>query len=291
MRIFQGLFKTVRPHQQIKNGAVILGAIATGSANSFESAWKILSLVISWIFLSGSVYIFNDISDYENDRVHPIKSQRTIASNQMSIKKGKILGIVLLTIAVLIQVQLGPKVFLICVLYFLINVAYSHILKNLVIIDLLAVSSGFVLRGLSGVYVVSAIPSVWFILLSIFGSLLLVTGKRHSQKSEAKITHGVNRSNAVGYPDTFLNQLQAVCSAGLLMSYVLMSEEKFRYSELQHTILQFSILPFLATLLYLNLYLTEEKESDVTRLFLMKKPLALSSAIWLFVFSISLVVR
>lgn len=288
--IIKGTISAIRPIQQIKNGAVVLGAVATGNVVSFHSVGIVAILVFSWILLSGSVYLLNDLSDYEFDKIHPVKSKRAIASGQISRGTGALIGSILAIVGIVIQYQMNFATFLIGMVYLTINILYSFSLKNFSVLDILAVTSGFVLRGLSGIFVVDAEPSVWFILLSLFGSLLLVSSKRQNQKIEENENKGSHREAASGYSSNFLTQIQTMCSTGLLISYVMMTEEKFKFSQAQHIVLQFSIAPFLATILYLNLYISEHHESDVTRLILTKRPLALSAIVWLIFFITSLVI-
>jgi 4-hydroxybenzoate polyprenyltransferase len=120
---------------------------------------------------------------------------------------------------------LGLDVAICAFVYLVLNIAYSAKLKNFVIIDILIVCAGFVLRGLSGVLIVDATPSLWFILLSLFGSLLLISGKRYAQTSESDFQSS-QRSTVTQYSSAFLKQIQTISSTGLIISYVMMTQEK-----------------------------------------------------------------
>lgn len=267
---------------------MVLGAFASGYITDMSTSARVLLLVMSWILLSGSVYIINDISDYKNDKNHPRKSLRPIAANLISKKAAAIFLIPCLTLSFGIQYTLGFELSLIGATYFLINVSYSLYFKNLVVIDLLLVSSGFVLRGLSGVYVVDATPSVWFVLLSLFGSLLLVGGKRSAQKVENESHTQSNRALVSFYSANFLNQIQTICSTGLIICYVMMTQEKNLGSNFEEIMLNLSIIPFLSTILYINYYHDSENEADVASMLFKKKPLAISATIWACFFYLSL---
>jgi decaprenyl-phosphate phosphoribosyltransferase len=279
----------VRPSQQVKGGAVLLGALASGNINSTRTSINVFLLICAWVALSGFVYIVNDITDLETDRNHAEKSKRPVASGQISVINAALSAALLLVFSGFLLMQLEMSLVWIGLVYLLINIAYSLYLKNTVIIDLIIVSSGFVLRGLSGVLVVNATPSVWFILLSVFGSLLLVAGKRAAQKEEISVIKKSHRESISRYSTSFLKQIQIMSGTGLIFSYVLMSQEKFLATELNRIILNLSILPFLSTVLYIIYYLDQEKETDVTRLLVSQKALTISCAIWTLTFTLAMV--
>jgi len=165
-----------------------------------------------------------------------------------------------------------------------LNIAYSAKLKNFVVIDILIVCAGFVLRGLSGVMIVNAQPSLWFILLSLFGSLLLVSGKRSAQQNTSIAYSESQRMTISRYPLTFLRQIQTISSSGLIISYVMMTQEKANSDNIQKIILEFTIVPFLSTILYINYYQDTQSEEEVTHLLVSKRPILYSSLIWFVLF-------
>jgi decaprenyl-phosphate phosphoribosyltransferase len=278
----------IRPTQQIKNGAVLLGAFASGNINSVSISINVLLLALAWVGLSGFSYIINDITDLKTDKNHPEKSKRPIASGQISVLRGATISIFLICLSTLLLISLGKSLFFIGILYILINISYSLYLKNILVIDLLIVSSGFVLRGLSGVLIVNARPSVWFLLLSVFGSLLLVAGKRSAQKREMGEIIRSHRESISLYSSSFLTQIQIMSSTGLIISYVMMSQEKLLTSDTNGLLLNLSILPFLSTILFISYYQDQERETDVTRLLISKKPLSISCATWTLMFILSM---
>jgi decaprenyl-phosphate phosphoribosyltransferase len=288
METLRRLFSLVRPSQQLKSGAVVLGALASGKVNSLGAAMSLAFLTLLWISLSSCVYILNDISDLEKDRVHPKKSQRPIASGQVTLKFARNLLIILILTNLTLFPLLGSGVAICAILYLALNIAYSAKLKNLIVIDILIVCSGFVLRGLSGVLVVKAEPSLWFVLLSLFGSLLPVSGKRHAQRVESENLEVPQREIITQYPLSFLKQIQTISSSGLIISYVMMTSEKANIDNIQKLLLEMTIVPFLSTILYINYYQNIQNEEEVTHLLVSKKPILFSSIIWFALFLMSL---
>jgi len=288
MEALRQLLSLTRPSQQIKTGAVVLGALASGKVNSLDAFINLTLLTLLWVTLSSCVYILNDISDIEKDKQHPKKSQRPIASGRVTLKFARSVLIVLLLINVIFFPFLGRGVTICALFYLALNIAYSAKLKNFIVIDLLIVCAGFVLRGLSGVLVVEAEPSLWFILLSLFGSLLLVSGKRHVQRIESENLEAFHREIITRYPLTFLRQIQTISSSGLIISYVMMTQERASSDNIQKLLLELSIVPFLSTIFYISYYQDVQNDEEITHLLVSKKPILYSSIVWFVLFSASL---
>ena len=288
MTTVQKLFRLTRPSQQLKTGAVVLGALASGKVNSLEAITNLILLTLLWVSLSSCVYILNDISDLEKDKLHPKKSRRPLASGYVSINFACSTLVIFLLINIALFPYLGSGVSICALIYFILNIAYSLKLKNFVVIDILIVCAGFVLRGMSGVLIVNAEPSLWFILLSLFGSLLLVSGKRSAQQFENKDLVALHRITIYQYPLTFLRQIQNISSSGLIISYVMMTQEKVSAGNVQRIILELTIVPFLSTILYINYYQDIQNEEEVINLLVSKRPILYSSVIWFLLFTMSL---
>jgi 4-hydroxybenzoate polyprenyltransferase len=288
MTTVQKLFRLTRPSQQLKTGAVVLGALASGKVNSLEAITNLILLTLLWVSLSSCVYILNDISDLEKDKLHPKKSRRPLASGYVSINFACSTLVIFLLINIALFPYLGSGVSICALIYFILNIAYSLKLKNFVVIDILIVCAGFVLRGMSGVLIVNAEPSLWFILLSLFGSLLLVSGKRSAQQIENKDLVALHRKTMYQYPLTFLRQIQNISSSGLIISYVMMTQEKVSAGNVQRIILELTIVPFLSTILYINYYQDIQNEEEVINLLVSKRPILYSSVIWFLLFTMSL---
>ena len=289
MTTLRKLFSLTRPPQQLKTGAVVLGALASGKVNSLEAINNLVLLTLLWVSLSSCVYILNDISDLEKDKLHPKKSRRPLASGHVSINFARSILVIFLLVNIALFPYLGSGVSICALIYFILNIAYSLKLKNFVVIDLLIVCAGFVLRGLSGVLIVNAEPSLWFILLSLFGSLLLVSGKRSAQQIESKDLIAPHRKTISQYSLTFLSQIQTISSSGLIISYVMMTQEKVSAGNVQRIILELTIVPFLSAILYINYYQDIRNEEEVINLLVSKRPILYSSVIWFLLFTMSLI--
>jgi decaprenyl-phosphate phosphoribosyltransferase len=223
----------------------------------------------------------NDLQDLEFDRQHPRKKSRALASGSVSRNSARFLMVLLLIVAFLIAF-FTPLEILYCLLtYFCLNVFYSLGGKNVVVLELLIVASGFVLRGLVGVYAVGADPSMWFNLLAMFASLLLVSGKRLAEKNNEKIE--INRVTVQQYTLEFLVSIRTVSVAGLLMTYFLMVENKIQDTDIPQysVVMQLSLLPYIYCVLALSYFMSRSDLEEPDTILVKFKPLMVGGLLWL----------
>ncbi len=205
MRIYINL---LRPKHWIKNFLIFFPVIFYRSTN-IKDYIKVFVGVICFSALASSIYIFNDIQDKDKDRLHVIKCKRPIASGQISVKKGFILGIFLLVCSLMASLLLGGFQALgIGIIYFVINILYSFGLKNKTIIDVVILSAGFVLRVLYGGVILQIYVSSMLLLTVFMFSLYMGLGKRRNEKRKVeKDTREVLKL----YTDTFLDRNMYMC--------------------------------------------------------------------------------
>lgn len=198
----------LRPKHWIKNFLVFFPVIFYRSTNVRDYI-KVFAGVICFSVLASSIYIFNDIRDKEKDRLHIVKSRRPIASGQISVKTGIILGIIILICALIASFVLGGFPALgIAIIYFVINILYSFGLKNKTIIDVVILSAGFVLRVLYGGIILRIYVSAMLLLTVFMFSLYMGLGKRRNEKRKVeKDTRDVLKL----YSDSFLDRNMYMC--------------------------------------------------------------------------------
>ena len=178
---------------------------------------------IVFSFASSIVYVLNDLSDIEKDRMHPVKKNRPLASGAISKTQAYIIMFVLAIIISVIMYffYLHSKnifVILIPLIYIVLNICYSKGLKNMPIIDVVILVSGFVLRVMYGGIVVNVEVSKFLYLMVIFGSFYLGFGKRRNE-----ILKNGDKSRRVlsYYNKEFLDKNMYVCLALAIVSYSL----------------------------------------------------------------------
>jgi 4-hydroxybenzoate polyprenyltransferase len=175
------LIEELRPKQWYKQGVIFVPLLFSKNLTNIDSIISILIATISFCLISSSVYIINDISDAEEDREHPVKKHRPIASGDVSIRLGIVTALLLFIISVGLGYILGLLFLAVILIYFIQNLLYSYWLKRIAFIDILMISFGFVLRSTSGAVAISEPVSPWLISCIGFLALLLGVGKRKNE--------------------------------------------------------------------------------------------------------------
>jgi len=175
--------RLARPRQWIKNLLVFVAPAAAGVLLHGSVLLRTVASFAIFCLAASGTYFLNDAIDAPADRLHPTKRTRPVASGVVPATMALTLGIVLLVVAVLLgELLAGWHLALVMGVYGLVNVAYSLGMKNEPVLDLAAVSSGFVLRAVAGGVAAGVVLSNWFLIVTSFGSLLIVTGKRSGEQ-------------------------------------------------------------------------------------------------------------
>ncbi len=215
------LLRLMRPHQWVKNTFVLTGLLFGHAWRDPNLTTQVVLAFIAFCLVSSTVYIINDIVDLEQDRHHPKKSQRPLASGQVSITAAIILAVVLGAFGFWLALRASKIVAVILVAYALMNIAYSLRLKHVVILDVFIIATGFMLRILAGTLGVGIPPSQWLLLCGMMVTLFLGFTKRRAEiiaLTEKKTAH---RKVLVHYGPVLLDKMIGITAAGLIMSYSL----------------------------------------------------------------------
>jgi len=213
--------KIARPVHWIKNLSLFAAILLTGTL--FE---KGLFLDVFWAFIAfnfatSATYIFNDILDVKQDRLHPTKKNRPIASGKLPIGFAVFEAIALSLFALFAALSLGNLFFLLVAGYLVMQFLYSLGLKNLPIIDILIIAAGFIIRVYAGAFVINAHLSVWFLLCVISVALFLASGKRRAELNLLKETNEITRTSLVRYKKELLNSYVTMFGNASWMSWSL----------------------------------------------------------------------
>lgn len=150
VKIILALIYATRPRQWIKNLAVFAASIFTGQLFNGEIFKNSLSAFIIFCALSAATYLFNDVIDVKRDRFHPVKKLRPVASGTLPIPIAMAASLVLALGGLYFAAGIIPTFFLISVLYLVLQLSYTLFLKNIAVLDILAIASGYILRVLGG---------------------------------------------------------------------------------------------------------------------------------------------
>ncbi len=211
----------LRPRQWSKN--LLLFAALLFSATFLEPARVLLAFLgfISFCLLSGAGYILNDIMDRDQDRAHPHKRKRPLASGAIGVKPAVLAMLLALSAAFTLALFLGNLFFLSALAYFVLSLCYSLRLKQLVIIDAFVVASGFLIRAAAGAFAVGVTISPWLLLCTLLLALFLVLTKRRQET--LGLARGISNHRRVlaQYPLPYLDQLIGIVTAATIIAYAL----------------------------------------------------------------------
>ncbi len=277
---------SMRPQQWIKN--LFLFAALIFSENLFNSYDIFLTVVGFFVFsfTASGIYLFNDITDLEKDKLHPTKSQRPLPSGKLSTSTASLVSMFLMAFGIVAAFFLTIGFGIVLLLYSVINVLYSLKLKDIVILDVMTISAGFVLRVIGGAILINVPTSEWLIICTILLSLFLGFSKRRHEIMILENDANSHRSVLEHYSPYFLDQMIGIVTASTVMSYALytISEEtvkKFGTSHLIYTV------PFVLYGIFRYLYLVHKKEEggNPTKLAVTDRPLMVNVILWILVTS------
>src|SRR5258708_18684478 len=216
----ESLVKVARPIHWVKNFSVFAALIFAGEL--YHKIFFINVFLTFWIFsfAASSTYILNDIFDAKRDRLHPIKKNRPIASGNLPITLAIFECVFFAVLALTLSNLISSALFLLTLIYLIMQILYSSFLKNLPIIDIIIIATGFVIRVYAGAFAINAHLSVWFLLCVISVALFLASGKRRAELGLLG-KDGKTRLALARYPRELLNSYVTMFGNAAWMSWAL----------------------------------------------------------------------
>ena len=268
----KNLIRLIRPHQWVKNLVVLLPVFFGGALLHIESVYAGLVTALCFSFAASSIYCLNDIVDVDNDRRHPVKCHRPLASGAISIAQGYTLMFLMFVLSML-------STFLLChnqletasviLFYWILNIAYCLKLKQYAIIDVCVVSFGFVLRILAGGYATSIHLSKWIVLMTFLLMLFLSFAKRRDDVVRMNDTGHVPRQNTIRYNLNFINQAITITASVTLVCYIMytVSPETIQNFHTDYLYLT-SVFVLVGLLRYIQIAVVDKRSGDPTKVML-----------------------
>ncbi|MEZ5095178.1 MAG: decaprenyl-phosphate phosphoribosyltransferase [Nocardioides sp.] len=240
------LVRLLRPKQWAKNLLVLAAPFAAGSLLEPAVAGSTGVAFVSFCLASSAVYCLNDVADREADRLHPTKRLRPVASGELSERTATGAGVVLAVLALALAALASWALVAVLAAYLVLQAGYAGWLKHEPVLDIVAITVGFLLRAVAGGLAAHLPISQWFLLVAGFGSLFMVSGKRYSELHTLGSEAGTRRS-LVRYTPTYLRFVWSMAAAVTAMAYSLWAFEIGGGTSVPwHTI---SIAPFVIGLL------------------------------------------
>ena len=221
MKTFLTLVHLLRVKQWTKNAVVFAAfAFALGDRQQDLAAWelwKVCLAALAFSLVSSAVYVFNDLKDAPQDRLHPIKCRRPIASGAVGPGLAWISGLVLLAVGMAGAWRLGTELAAVLGAYLVLQIVYTLGLKRLALVDVIVIALGFVLRALAGAVVIHVKISPWLLVCAMMLALFLGLCKRRHEK--VNLAGMGTRAALDGYDERLLDLLIAMTGASALVCY------------------------------------------------------------------------
>ena len=288
--VVRGLIKTMRIKQWTKNVLVFAAPGAAGVALHARPLLHELAAFGLFCAVASGTYFLNDAMDAPADRLHPVKRNRPVAAGIISVPTAFVMAAVLMGggigLGALLRLQLG----LVLGVYVVLQVAYSSWLKHMPIYDLTCVAGGFLLRAIAGAVAIPVVVSEWFLIVTTFGSLLMVTGKRLAEHAELGEGRGGHRATLDAYSVTFLRIVVAMSATAAVVGYSLWAFglEAVQVHHHDGIFFQLSIVPVLLALLHFTFLIEQGKGARPEELVLGDRQLQLLGAIWVGLFALGI---
>lgn len=215
-----GIIKAIRPVHWVKNASIFAALIFSGFLFEREMFIRVVEGFMVFSLAASATYLLNDVFDVQRDRQHPFKRNRPIASGSVPIPLALFASLILALSALLWASLLSQLFFLLLAFYLILQIFYSLSLKNMHVIDILVIATGFVIRVYSGAVLVNAHLSVWFLLCVISVALFLASGKRRAEMGIVGNT-GNTRKSLRRYQPELLNSYVTMFGNAAWMSWAL----------------------------------------------------------------------
>jgi 4-hydroxybenzoate polyprenyltransferase len=274
--------KSLRPLQWLKNFFIFAPLIFSENILNLPLFLQACAAFVVFCLLSGSLYIFNDIRDIEEDKLHPVKSKRPLAAGK--IKKGQAVFafVVLSAAAFFFAYLLNEYFFAAVIVYFVLQFAYSLWLKHVTILDVFIIASGFFIRVIAGGFAIEVYISSWLLICTIFLALFIALCKRRHELVLLDTKADEHRSTLKDYSPYLLDQMIAVVTASTVIAYCLYTVSDETVVKFGTTNLIFTV-PFVLYGIFRYLFLVHQrfKGGSPETLILKDRPLLFDVVLWI----------
>ena len=280
--MLKNLFKLTRPTQWLKNGVLLAALVFAGEMSHTIKVELALFGVVVFCLLSSAIYTFNDLIDREQDRQHPLKKERPLASGKVSVGQAVLMIIILLILGMAGAWFINMDFFIISLVFIGLNLLYTLFLKNIVILDAMSVGISFVIRAWAGAIAIGVTASTWMLINTLLLALFLSFGKRRHELvllEEGAIAH---RKILGHYSPYLLDQMTGVTTASVVVMYMLYSFST-EVSEKLGTDYLFLTIPFVVYGIFRYLYLIHKKDKggSPTRVLITDLPILVTVLLWI----------
>ena len=276
------IFKSLRPQQWIKNLFIFAPLIFSRNILNRPFLFKTVAAFAAFCLISSAHYIFNDLRDLEEDRRHPVKSKRPLASGRLRKGPAVIALVVIGAAGLALAASIGRPFLIIAAGYLVLQTAYSMWLKHVVILDVFVIAAGFLIRVVAGGLAIQVEISSWLLICTILLSLFLAMGKRRYELVLLDKDAANHRPILREYNTYLLDQMISVVTASTLLAYCLYTISAETVAKFGTRNLIFTV-PFVLYGIFRYLYLIHQKAGGGTpeALIIRDKPLLADIFLWI----------
>jgi len=257
MKTFRNIILSLRVEQWSKNLIIFAGIFFAGSISQAGTILKTFYVFIIFCFLSGSLYIINDVIDAKVDIHIKEKKKRPVARGELSVPVALIVSFILISLALFWSFSISKSTFAVVVIFVALHLLYDFFLKHVAIVDIFSIASSFLLRLFAGISVLAIAPgtlSSWILLCTVFLSLLLALCKRRSELILLAENSKLHRRSLEGYNEKYLDQLITIMAGASILGYSLYTLSPETIANRGGTNIQLTI-PFVIFGIFRYLYL------------------------------------
>lgn len=255
--LVRSLVMALRPKQWTKNAVVFAALVFDHRLFDFSAFFTVVGAFAAFCLASSAIYLVNDIQDANSDRQHPKKRNRPIASSLVSPAQAWVCAATLVVASIGLAILLRPSFAAIIAAYLALMGAYTFVLKHLVIVDVFAISAGFLLRAVGGAVVLAVPISPWLYVCTILLSLFIGFGKRRHELLLLEESAGAHRRNLEDYSAQLLDQFILICAAATVMAYALYT---FTSPSLPDSHAMMFTIPFVLYAIFRYLFLVHRRD-------------------------------
>ncbi|WP_249010736.1 decaprenyl-phosphate phosphoribosyltransferase [Conexibacter sp. DBS9H8] len=278
------LIRLARPKQWIKNLLVVGAAFAAGALGHNDAWVKVGVAFLSFCLLASGIYALNDVRDRHEDREHPTKCRRPVASGAVSPRLAGLAGAAWIVAGLLLSSLDSPVLTLTAEGYVIVTLSYTLIWRHVVVMDILAIAAGFVLRAVAGGAAIGVPLSTSFLLVVTFAAIMIAAGKRDSELSRARGDLGNRRLVLRLYTHRTLGWVLIAALCGAILAYVAWALEQRAGVTFPWRLI--TAVPFSVALLrYLQLVRRGQTEAP-DELLLRDWPMLCAAGLWLISFGL-----
>ena len=282
VRNLRGFWTEIRPREWSKNLLVFSGVIFSKSLTDTNNLRVSFFGFLVFCAAASGIYIFNDLCDLAADCEHPIKKNRPLASGLLNVNFARVAMAFLFAIAAVGALMLSNMFAVVIGVYLVTCIGYSLRLKDVVILDVILIASGFVLRAVSGAVLIGVAASEWLVLCTSMVALLIGFGKRRHEIVLLEEKAEEHRHSLSEYSLPFLDAIMNICAGAAVITYALYTRADETIARVGSSAMLLTI-PFVVYGVFRYLFLVHKRKvgGDPVQILFSDRPTLLNLLLWI----------